>query len=485
MVSENLTDEENSEKESFADLFEAYTDGMNEDVGIGDKIKGKIISIGKDDVFVDTGTKIDGIVDREELLDENQELPYKVGDILELYVISFNGNEIKLSRALSGIGGTHLLREAFETGVPVEGTVKGVHKGGFEVEILKKRAFCPLGQIDLKYVENPDDHVGATYPFLITQFEEEERNIVISRRELLKKELEKRRNQFFEEIATGDQIEGRVTKLAPYGAFVELLPGVEGMVHVSEMSWSRLQRAEEILTPGDAITVKVIDMEKGEKPNQNRIALSIKKITDDPWNSVQDVFHAGDKIRGTVTRCVKFGAFIEIAPGIEGLVHISEMSYKKRIVKAEDVVREGDVVEIMVKEIDVEKRRISLSMKDAEGDPWIDIQEKYKVGQSFEGTIEKKEKFGYFIQLEPGITGLLPKSKIAKHSEPALIEKRREGETITVIVEEIRPSERKITLGPGDSAAEQDWRSYAQEAQKPMGSLGEKLEKALRLKNGG
>lgn len=476
-------EEKNSKEDSFADLLESYSNGMKEDLQLGDKLRGKIISIGRESVFIDTGTKIDGVVDKAELLDENQELPFKEGDILELYVISNNGNEIRLSKAFSGIGNLRVMGEAFRRAVPVEGKVKGECKGGFHVEVMGKRAFCPISQIDLRYVENPDAYVGETLPFLITQLDEDGRNIVVSRSELLKIEQEKREEEFFEGISIGMELEGRVTKLMPYGAFVELIPGIEGMIHLSEISWSRTAKPDEILKIGDMVTVKLIGMEQGKRPGKMKFSLSMKQMTGDPWNNVEENFHIGDKLRGKVTRCVKFGAFVEIAPGIEGLVHISEMSYKRRVLKTEDVVKEGETVELMVKEIDVENRRISLSMKEAEGDPWIDIHNKYRVGQSVEGIIEKKERFGYFVSLEPGITGLLPKSKIESSSKPSVIEKLGQGDAIRVVVEQIDPEERRISLNPGDTMDEGDWRSYAKGSEKPMGSLGEKLQQALKLKN--
>ncbi len=191
----------------------------------------------------------------------------------------------------------------------------------------------------------------------------------------------------------------------------------------------------------------------------------------------------GDKVKGKVKQCMHFGVFVELEPGIEGLVHISEMSYKKRILKTEDVVNIGDMIDVMIKEIDHDKKRISLSMKDAEGDPWINIQEKYKTGQSVEGIVEKKEKFGYFITLEPGITGLLPKSKISKSANPASIEKLKEGDKITVAVEEIKIHDRKISLTPGDATEEDDWKKYSKESKKvSLGSLGEKLQQAMNNK---
>jgi len=482
-MSDDFTNETNGEEENFEDLLEVYSSRMNEDIQVGDKVKGEIISIGKDTVFVDTGTKIDGLVEKAELLDDDGQLPYKEGDTLELFAVSLTGGEIRLSRALSGIGGIAALEDAFENEIPVEGTVKDQIKGGFHVEVMKRRAFCPISQMDLRFIENPVDYVGETYLFLITEFEEDGRNIVISRRKLLDREQEKARKEFFDEIAVGAQLEGRITKLMPFGAFVELFPGVEGMIHISELSWSRVEKPDEVVATGDVIQVKLIGIQKGEQPDQYKIALSIKQVTGDPWDNVNETFSEGDKVTGKVTRCTNFGAFVEIAPGIEGLVHISEMSYKKRVVKTEDEVAVGEVIPVVVKEIDAVKRRVSLSIRDAEGDPWMDVQEKYHVGQVVEGNIEKKETFGFFVTLEPGITGLLPKSGIKRSNQSSLIEKMKPGNTITVIIEEIRPDERRITLGPGDSRDEGDWQDFTKDAQKSLGSLGEKLQQALKSKN--
>ena len=481
---DDFVDESNDEEESFADLLESYDTGMSEDIQIGDKIRGEIISIGRENVFIDTGTKIDGVVDREELLDDNLELHYREGDILELYVVSYNGHEIRLSSVLSGVSGLSVIEDAFEKAVPVEGKVKGQCKGGFNVEIMERRAFCPISQIDLKFVENPDEYVGETYPFLIIQFEEDGRNIVISRRELLNREQESAKKKFYEQITVGTELDGKVTRLMPYGAFVEIFPGVEGMVHLSEISWSRVEKADKILNAGDSIKVKVIEIKQVDGHDRLKIALSIKQITGDPWESVEENFHNGDKVRGKVTRCKNFGAFVEITPGVEGLVHISEMSYTKRILKPEDVVKAGDNVSVVVKEIDAPKRKISLSLRDAEGDPWTGVQERYNEGQSIEGIVEKKEKFGYFVTIEPGITGLLPQSKIKSSLKPGFIEKLRQGDTIDVIIQKIDLDKRKITLAPGDSRDEENWRNFAKPSKKPIGSLGEKLQQALKSRKG-
>jgi small subunit ribosomal protein S1 len=481
-VSVDAIDENNGESESFADLLESHSDRMNEDIQVGDKVKGEIISIARETVFVDTGTKVDGFVDKDELLNEDGELPYTEGDILELYVVSRNESELRLSRALSGIGGIAVLEDAFEKQVPVEGKVKDQIKGGFHVTIMQRRAFCPISQMDLKFIENLEDYVGKTYQFLITEIEEDGKNIVISRRELLSREQEKARQKFLEDVAVGSDLQGRVTKLMDFGAFVELFPGLEGMAHISELSWSRVEKPHEVLNVGDVVPVKVINIEQGERPNHMKIALSIKQVTGDPWESVHEHFHEGDRITGRVTRCKDFGAFVEIAPGVEGLVHISELSYTMRVLKPEDIVKVSETVPVIVKEIDAARRRISLSIRDVEGDPWMNVPEKYRVGQSLEGTIEKKDRFGYFVSLEPGINGLLPKSEIKRASQPGFIEKMRQGDRIVVTIEAIKPEMRRITLGPGDLRDEGEWQRFADQTKAPLGSLGEKLQQALKSK---
>jgi len=480
----NQFDDENSEEkeQSFAAMLEAYSPGADSDMGVGDKISGKIVSIGRDSGFVDTGTKIDGVVDKAELLDENGEIALSEGDILELYIVALSDEEIKLSKALSGIGGLNMLKEAYEKAAPVEGKISETCKGGVRVDILQRKAFCPVSQIDINYVEDASDFVGQSFNFLITTFEENGRNIVLSRRALLAREQEKSRKEFYQTLSVNTTMDGTVTRIMPYGAFVQLSSGVEGMVHISEMSWSKAAKAESLVNVADTVRVKVIGIEPDKKPGLLKISLSMKQLTEDPWDSAGEQFHEGDKILGTVTRCANFGAFVEVAPGIEGLVHISEMSYKKRVLKPEDVVTAGETVSVTIKEVDLDKRRISLSIRDAEGDPWVDIAEKYKIGQSVEGILEKKEKFGYFINLEPGITGLLPKSNLNKASKPSELEKLKEGDAIAIMIEAMNPGQRKITLTPADTAEEQNWQSFSNASASSLGALGEKLQLALNKK---
>ena len=482
-MTDQFDDDNNEDNEkSFAEMLDDYSPGPDAEVGIGDKIRGKIVSIGRDSVFIDTGTKIDGVVDKGELLDKDGQLALQEGDILELYIVALSEEEIKLSKAVSGIGGLHMLSEAYEKAVPVAGKILETCKGGLRVEVLQRTTFCPISQVDINFVEDPADYVGKTFDFLITTFEENGRNIVISRRALLAREQEKARKAFYETLSIGNIMNGTVTRMMPFGAFVKLSEGVEGMVHVSELSWSKTAKPETLVKVADVVQVKVINIEPDNKRGLLKIGLSMKQLHQDPWESAGEKVHEGQKILGIVTRCANFGAFVEVAAGIEGLVHISEMSYKKRVLKPEDEVSVGETVSVLIKEVDLEKRRLSLSIRDAEGDPWVDVPEKYTAGQVLEGILEKKESFGYFITLEPGITGLLPKSNIRRLSEPGVVEKLKEGASIPVLIESINPGERKITLAPGNAADEQNWQTFADSSKSSMGSLGEKLQHALSKK---
>ena len=480
---ENQVEENQDEgTESFAELLESYGgDSAGTELRVGDKIQGRIISIGRETVFVDTGSKRDGVVEREELQDEDGSIPYSEGDEVELYVVGVNADEVQLSKAFSGPGDPAVLREAFRNEVPVEGRVKAPCKGGFHVEIMKRRAFCPISQMDMRYIEDPATYVGATYPFLITRFEENGRNIVVSRREILERETEQMRREFLENLSDGAEVEGTVTKLMPYGAFVELVPGLEGMIHLSELSWSRIGKPEEVLSPGDRVHVRVIGIKEGSEGRRPRIGLSLKQMQGDPWERVEEICSTGDRITGKVVRCADFGAFVEIAPGVEGLVHLSEMSQVKRALKPEEVVQPGDEISVVVKQIDTQRRRIALSIRDVEGDPWEQVEEMFKPGQVVDGTLEREERYGLFISLAPGITGLLHRSKLEDLPDSG-VEGMRRGDRIRVIVESVNPEERRVSLDLPREAGESDWKSFPEKSGEDVGALGEKLKRALEDK---
>lgn len=466
---------------NFADLLDRYSPGAGQELRVGDQVTGAIIEIGEDSVFVDTGTKIDGVIEKVDLIGLDGEFNYKIGDTLDLYVVSKKENEVRLSRAISGSAGSRLVQEAFEKQIPVEGKVLATCKGGFNVLVLEKRAFCPISQIDGKFVEKGDEYVGKTFNFIITQFEHDGKNVVVSRRKIIKEEQERAQAEFLTKVKVGDILEGTVTKVMPFGAFVEIYHGLEGMIHVSEMSWARVENTDDFIKAGDKVKAKLIGVDESDDGNR-RISLSIKQAAGDPWDEVAAKFKYGDKIDGKVTRCAKFGAFVEIAPGVEGLVHISEMSYTRRVMRPEEVANPGDTIRVMIKEIDIGSRRISLSIKDAEGDPWEGIEEKYAVGQLIEGVLERREKFGFFINIEPGVTALLPKSKVKDASDPTSFDKLGAGDKVAARVVEIDAQSRKMTLGPADQREVDDWRKFARDDEsRPESAMAEQLRK-LNLK---
>ncbi|WP_028573849.1 S1 RNA-binding domain-containing protein [Desulfonatronovibrio hydrogenovorans] len=472
---ENMNDEK-----SFAQLLAESETEAGAEVRPGDRITGRIISIGRDQVYVSTGTKVDGVVDREELLDEKGQLPYSEGDQIELFVVAQSQGEIKLGLSFGTQGGVEQLIQAMEQGIPVQGKVKETCKGGYRVQVMgTKPAFCPLSQMDIRPVEDPGSLIGQTFLFLINRIEEKGRNIVVSRRALLEKEQQDSLETFSRQVGPGDELQGRVTRIEPYGAFVEVAPGLEGLVHISEMSWSRNLKPEEIVSSGDVVTVKLLSLEEQGK-GRVRMNLSMKQAQADPWDDILKRFEPGSVVSGIITRTAPFGAFVELAPGIEGLVHISEMSYLKRIHKPEEEVSPGEQIRVKIKGIDVSEKRISLSIRDAMGDPWEGAALRFVKGKPIEGRVEKREEFGLLVRLEPGIVGLVPASSLARSQDKSLESKKPE-DPVMVVVESVDEAARRITLAPADSLQTDDWKSFAPEAH-GMGSLGLELKKAMEKK---
>lgn len=454
---------------------------------VGQRVKARIVAITADTIFVSTGSKVDGIVDRTEM-EKDGELPCQVGDSLELYVVTASPQEVRLSRAMGGNVSLAALEEALAAKMPVEGKVSAQVKGGYSVDIMKRRAFCPGSQIDLRPLADPESVIGQTYAFLITKLENHGRNIVVSRRDLLERERAATLEQFLADTHEGDIRQGTVSRLSSFGAFVELAPGVEGMVHLSELSWSRVERPEDAVHAGDAVTVKVLGITQTDKGP--RISLSIRAAQDSPWMSAAQTLHQGDVLPGRVTRLVPFGAFVELLPGVEGLVHLSEFSFTKRVMKAEDMVAPGDAVSVKIKDIDVERQRISLSLREAEGNPWDRVHELVHAGEDMPGTVEKRAPFGFFINLAPGITGLLPLAVLKNSAQGKKLERLAPGDAVTVRVREIDTAQRRISLAPageaGESESDADWKQHAPkpDSSAPLGTLGLALQAARARKEG-
>ena len=437
------------EEENFAAMFEASQE-ENSQVRpqVGQKVTGKVIDLTDDSVFVNIGAKIDGVMDRKDWVDSDGAINLAVGDSVEAYVTRANSNEIVLSRSMGGTG-MAAIEQAKESGVPVDGRVIESCKGGYHVEVLGKTAFCPGSQMA---PGNAESLIGTTVQFIITRVESRGRNIVVSHRALADRIREASLAKLLEDVQEGDIIEGKVTRLAPFGAFVELVPGVEGMVHLSELSWSRIMKADEVVNTGDTVQAKIlkISKEKGRDGNDHtRISLSIKAALGNPWDDVENNLpKAGTIVEGKVMRLAPFGAFVEVCPGIEGLVHLSEMSWTKRVNRPDEVVKPGDMVQVKIKEINAESHRVSLSLREAQDDPWADVETRFPAGSTVQGTVESQSKFGLFVCLAPGVTGLLPEAIMRATKTAAQFQKLEKDAPVTLEVQRVDPVARRITLVP-------------------------------------
>lgn len=487
-----MSSQNNSEnQENFADLL-AQQELSSNQLKPGQKVQGQVIAITGDSVFVNVGLKEDGVIDLKEMLDAEGKPAVGVDDKIEAWVVAVNSGGIRLSRSMSG-SGIEALEEARDTGLPVEGRVKGTCKGGYTVETLGKTAFCPGSQMEISSGSQPGDVVGRQMLFLITRIENHGRNIVVSRRAFIERERRESLDKLLGSIKIGDTLEGKVTRLAPFGAFVELAPSVEGLIHLSELSWSRVGAPDEAVSVDDLVRVKVIGIGEDNKGN-TRISLSRKQAQGDPWNEVAGKFKTGDIVEGKATRLAPFGAFVELAPGIEGLVHLSEMAWGKRINKPEEAVTPGERVQVKILEINPDTRRVSLSLKEALGDPWEDAGEKFKPGTKVEGTVESRGQYGVFVALAPGITGLLPASAIKNSKNSSSLSRLSSGDKVGLVVQKVDQDARKISLEPvtdedKEQVADKSWKEHVK-SESPrsghdLGIMAQALQKAMQKNNKG
>ncbi|MEL6178054.1 MAG: S1 RNA-binding domain-containing protein [Myxococcota bacterium] len=443
--------------EDFGAVFEASlaadTAGSNPQrpgFAEGDQVKGRVVHIGSDNVFVDLGAKSEGYISRAELTDDEGKLTVEMGSEVEAYVVSITAGGIHLSRGITG-GGSNQSFEAFDNafanGIPVEGRVDSKNKGGYDVMIFGERAFCPISQIDIDYTEDPSVHIGQTYRFRIIKLETSKKgvDVVVSRAELLKAEREVKAREVFEILEVGKVLEGRVRNIQPFGAFIDL-GGVDGLVHVSELSWDRVGHPKEVVSPGDQVSVTVIGLEHMDRgPSKARISLSMKAAEKDPWSRVGTDFVEGGSYDGEVVRLAPYGAFIQLSRGLDGLAHISELSLS-RVAHPREVVSVGDNVRVRIKDIDPIRKRIGLSLKALQDDPWNTILEDYAEGLEVQGTVENIETFGVFVNLKPGLTGLIPLSEL--NTEPGRDPNLdfKAGDAIDARVLSIDPNRRRLTL---------------------------------------
>jgi small subunit ribosomal protein S1 len=367
----------------------------------GTAVQGVVVQLSGDTVFLDIGAKSEAAMAREELCDESGELTVGLGDTVEATVLSV-GETIRVGHKLSRADGHGLeaLAEAQHMDLPVEGKVEAAKKGGFDISFPGKvRAFCPISQIDLQYTEQPEQWVGRTLEFMVVELKTSPRNVVVSRRKLLEREREKLAQEARALAVEGAVLEGRVSSLQSYGAFVDL-GGIEGLLHVSQMAHRRIEHPSELLSVDDVIKVQVlkVDQESG------KLSLGIKQLQKDPWDAVTETVRVGARFEGKIVRVLEFGAFVELIPGIDGLLHVSELEPGRRGADARKLASPGDMVPVKVLSVDVDRRRIALARVDP-SDPAED--QPVTAGMLIQGKVERVESFGVFVRLGPGRTGLI------------------------------------------------------------------------------
>ncbi len=417
---------------NFAEAFEASLNFKTP--AQGELLRGQIVSISGDDAFVSYGGPSEAVMASAELdgLD--------VGDTVEGTVIK-TSPDIRISRKLArGRASLEQLRQMYENHLPVEGKVAARNKGGFDINISGLRAFCPLSQIALGKIENPDAYIGQAFEFRVTELSDDGRRIVVSRAALLKEQAAARAQEIRKMIVPGAELTGTVKTLTPFGAFIDL-GGLDGLLHVSEMSRRRVTDPKEIVSVGQQVRVKVIKVENDGK----RISLSMKDQEPDPWADVGERYPVGSPFSGTIVRSTDFGLFVEIEPGIDGLVHYSQLPFGVK--QGEPSIALGTKVTGWVREVDPAKRRLSLSLREvATTDPWENVQQRYPIGNVVEVTVDHGGAPGIFVQLEPGLTGLIPNSEItvAPGADPS--KAFQPGEKLLVRVMSVDAQRKRMSL---------------------------------------
>lgn len=432
---------EHGEGGEFAELFQ---DSIRHHT-VGELVKGVVVHINQEYVLVDIGYKSEGCIPVEEFTDESGQLTVKVGD--EVKVVferkeNQKGYAVLSKKKAERQAAWDAIEESGAEGGTIEGKITGKVKGGLTVDIGIS-AFLPASQIDVRPGGNLDKYIGQTYTFRILKVNKKRGNIVLSRRALLEEERESSKAQTLATLAEGQIREGIVKNITDYGAFVDI-GGVDGLLHVTDMSWGRLGHPSELLRPGDKLNVKVLkfDQEKG------KISLGLKQTTTDPWLSVESTYQIGRRVRGKVVSLADYGAFIALGEGIEGLVHVSEMSWTRRLRHPSELLQVGEEVEAVVLGVDVTNRRISLGLKQVQENPWVMLGERYPVGTKIEGQIKSVTDFGIFIGIEEGIDGLVHVSDISwtkrvKHPGELF----SKGQTVQAVVLNIDVDNERLSLG--------------------------------------
>ncbi len=433
-------DQEVTSKESIA--YQSLLDHAVIDLDQQSLVKARIISVSDKEVMVDFGFKSEGLVPRHEFDDNVPE----IGETIELFLERIEdklGQAVLSKRKAEFMGVWNNVKQKYADAETVEGTISRRIKGGMVVNILGVDAFLPGSQLDVRPIRDFDAYVGKTFEFKIVKVNEFRKNIVVSRKELLEESLKEQRSKLLDEIEVGQILEGRIKNITDFGVFVDL-GGIDGLLHITDLSWGRVNHPSEVVGLDEDIMVKVIDYDTVKQ----RVSLGLKQLKPHPWESVVAKYPEGTAVHGKVVSLANYGAFVELTAGVEGLVHISEISWTQHIKHPSDVFNVGDEIDAIVLSVDAENHKISLGVKQLQPDPWTTIEEKYLVGSVHEGTVRNLAQFGAFIELEEGIDGLVHISDLSwtsKVRHPKEIVNR--GDKIMVKILDISQSERKISLG--------------------------------------
>jgi len=422
------------------------------DIAQNQIITGRVIGQNEKEIIMDIGFKSEGIIPRSEFSGAE---PPNLGDSIEVYLEKIedkNGQTILSKEKAVWMKGWLKLMQIHKEEGTVNGTITRRIKGGLVVDVDGIQAFLPGSQIDVRPVQDFDNFLGKEMEFKIVKINQLRKNVVLSRKALLYNTMKEQRESLFEEIEVGQIVEGVVKNITDFGVFVDL-GGVDGLLHITDLSWGRVNHPSEVTEVGETINVKIIDIDK----DKLRISLGLKQLTPHPWENVEEKFPVGTKISGKVVSLTNYGAFVELETGVEGLVHISEMSWTRGVHRPDEVVQLGQEVEAQILSIDTEERKIALGFKQLLPDPWENVDEQYAVGSTLKGTVRNLTQFGAFVELEEGVDGLIHVSdlswtKVVRHPKEIL----RKGEEVEAKILEVSQENHRIALGL-KQASEDPW----------------------------
>ena len=408
----------------------------------GSIVKGRILEVRPREVLVDIGYKSEGVISLSEFEDVDS---LEVGDEVDVLLERLENDEgmVVLSKEKAAYRQNwNKIASVFQEDGLIKGKVKSVVKGGLMVNIGVE-AFLPASQIDIVPPKDLQQFIGNTYDFKIVKINDDRRNVVLSRRELIEQERSEKRQQFMDSVKVGDRVNGTVKNLTDFGAFIDL-DGMDGLLHITDMSWGRLGHPSELVKVGQQLEVQVLDINK----EKERVSLGLKQLQNNPWDQIEERFPAGQRVKGKITNLVPYGAFVELEEGVEGLIHVSELSWTKRIMRPSDILTVGQEVEAVVLGVNKEEQKISLGLRQLEPNPWDEIEKKFTIGSRVKGTIRNMTAYGAFVELEEGIDGMIHVSDLSwtrKINHPS--EMFKKGDELEAEVIDIDKTNQRISLG--------------------------------------